>query len=290
MTSRFISALLLITWTFSSPLSQAEEVPANAPAPTNQPLDGTAPTDPAPATEEAEKPAKSGENKLTLKGGGVKPRDEIKGLYVAVMGGASLDQDSSSNLDLQGSGIAGTANRPFTSNSEIAGTAGLKLGYIPFKDLEEKGATFNFGAELEFAYLGLQADGRDSTGSTFQSDLDTYQLMANLLLRYENKYIVPYVGAGFGLALFDPQNTSVRRLGAELANGDEMEGAFAYQFMAGLEYQMFKQWSVFAEYKYLVYDSFTLTAGAAGTANGKLKLSYDDFTQQIIQSGIKYRF
>ncbi|MDX6766822.1 MAG: outer membrane beta-barrel protein [Candidatus Methylacidiphilales bacterium] len=239
--------------------------------------------------EEPKKPAKK-ESKLTLKGGGAKPRDEIKGLYVAVQGGASLDQDASGNLDLQGSGIVGTGVNSISPNSDIAGAFGFKLGYVPYRDLEEKPLTATFGAEIEFNYIGHEVDGTDASGVSYKSSLDTYQVMANLFLRAENKYVVPYVGAGFGLALFAPENTSIIRTGTELAQESDMEGAFAYQFMGGLEYQMFKQWSVFMEYRYLIYDSFTVSTGAVGTTNGKLKLAVDDFTQQVIQTGIKYRF
>jgi len=131
-------------------------------------------------------------------------------------------------------------------------TLGVKAGYII--------PQFNYLAvELEYTYLAEQ-DYDDSyyTGYygderyTYDGDFSAHNLMANLLFRYAQGRIHPYVGFGLGLsrATIEENGTLESNGDIDSSHLDENDIAFAGQFIAGVNFEIMWNWSAEIAYKY----------------------------------------
>ncbi len=169
------------------------------------------------------------------------PEDDA-GFYLKGFVGASSLQDGSATVD--------RTDSPLTYGAGVA--SGGAVGY----DF----ANSSWRAELEFiwrtaAVQNLPAD--TGTGGDYAST----SLMLNGFYRIETRAeLTPYVGAGVGYLTeidFDIEGRSGREFSAS--------GQLAYQVMAGAEYAVNDNLSIFGEARYFGTETATLSDAAGNT-------------------------
>lgn len=171
------------------------------------------------------------------------------GLYLAPFGGVNLYQNA--DMDGVGPGDEGSLN------PVVGGFAGLKLGYL-FGDP----GLFRPALELEGFYNGVETD-MDGIyrGVTYSggADFHTANIMLNILGKFDLGQWQPYLGFGLGAAhvwnfnrSYDLDEPVDGR--THLPCPDESDWVFAYQGIAGVDYRLSQQLSVFTEYKAMVYN------------------------------------
>ncbi|OAI46411.1 hypothetical protein AYO43_06300 [Nitrospira sp. SCGC AG-212-E16] len=137
------------------------------------------------------------------------------------------------------------------------------LGNIIGVELE----SFGHGSEITFSSSA-------SAGSSASTNLWVFNSMANLILRYPGKTLVPYIGIGGGLSdgLLTHANIPGR-------SDHDFEGSwtFGYQFLGGVQGNLTEKVFLFSEYKYF----------AANYHWEQLAL---DFRSQYVLLGIGLRF
>lgn len=213
----------------------------------------------------AEKPAFKAEPPL---------RSSVGSWYLGAMAGANVAQDDD---------LGGAAGR---SSGSVQAMGGLKFGYVyPFDsepidqfmdETHGRGVRLAGALEAEAFYLRNEAD---ITAAGVSRDLETNNafFMINALLKGAIGRLGLYAGPGGGLAY-----TSAT--GSALAGGDKDDVNLAYQFMGGIEYNLPSQWTIFAEYKYLVNDGLRLDLFSQNGAD------FGSLEQNIILLGLKRNF
>jgi len=127
-------------------------------------------------------------------------------------------------------------------------TIGVKGGYII--------PQLNWLAvELEYTYLGKQ----DFNESRINGEFGANNLMVNLLFRYPNGRIHPYVGFGTGASLGHIKINSLVDYNGNVHSNvlDKDETAFATQFIGGVNFEITSNWSAELAYKY-IYSRYTM--------------------------------
>ncbi|HET6488439.1 MAG TPA: outer membrane beta-barrel protein [Syntrophales bacterium] len=164
-------------------------------------------------------------------------------LYFGVFGGYVAPQNISWS-----STVSGASGDLSTDGS---GMAGLKLGYI----LPQARA---LAFELEWNYMFQQnipsqtVNGWQVSGNTSLSNF-----LVNVILRYPEGKIHPYVGGGIGGSSMNIQDTEVR--GATVFTSNETATGFAWQFLAGVNVDLAPNLSADLQYRYFGTDpSFSL--------------------------------
>ena len=148
------------------------------------------------------------------------PAKEAGPLYIGVFGGYvkpnDLEVENSADVSLK-DGWA----------------IGAKAGYI-FPQVKW------LAAELEYFYLAKQ----DIDQSGTDGDFSAHNIMANLLVRYPEGPIHPFVGVGIGWswATFKENSPGV--------SIDETDNGFAWQILAGVNFQVTPNWSADLAYRY----------------------------------------
>ena len=127
--------------------------------------------------------------------------------------------------------------------------------------------SFGHGSEITFSSSA-------SAGSTASTNLWIFNSMANLILRYPGKTLVPYIGVGGGLS--DGMLTHGNIPGR---SDRDFEGSwtFGYQFLGGVQGNLTEKVFLFSEYKYF-------------SANYHWKQLALDFRSQYVLFGIGLRF
>lgn len=152
-------------------------------------------------------------------------------------------------------------------------TLGASVGYL---------VTPNVAIEGEYAYrnAGVSTDLKSSGTSTGlpSNDATSNAFMVNALYRFDgmgpNGAWTPYVGAGIGGA-----NVSIDANNANWDSGT----LFAYQFIAGVDYAVAPQWTIFGETRWFATDN--------GNFDGPGSLNFDSEFQTIdLLVGASYRF
>lgn len=127
--------------------------------------------------------------------------------------------------------------------------------------------SFGHGSEITFSSSA-------SAGSTASTNLWVFNSMANLILRYPGKVLVPYIGAGGGLSsgVLTHANIPGR-------SDRDFEGSWAFgsQFFGGVQGNLTENVFLFSEYKYFA-------------ANYHWKQLALDFRSQYVLFGIGLRF
>ncbi len=148
--------------------------------------------------------------------------------------------------------------------------AGIKVAVFPHYfgsiigiELE----SFGHGSEIAFS-------SPVNTGSTASTNLWVFNSMANLILRYPGRTLVPYIGVGGGLS--DGMLTHAEIPGR---SDRDFEGSWTlgYQFLGGLQGNLTEKVFLFSEYKYF-------------SANYHWKELALDFRSQYVLFGIGLRF
>ncbi len=115
---------------------------------------------------------------------------------------------------------------------------------VALKDSWALGAKFGYiipqvkwlAVELDYAYLAEQ----DVDVAGADGDFKASNLMVNLLARYPEGKIHPYLGVGLGWSWGEVNSSS----------GDASDNALAWQILAGVNFEITPQWSVDLGYRY----------------------------------------
>jgi len=119
---------------------------------------------------------------------------------------------------------------------------GAKFGYI-IPQLKW------LAAELEYTYLAKQDYGATiSNVERYDGDFAAHNVMANVLFRYPQGKIHPYVGFGLGISTATLEETTLG--GVSVYNYDDDDTAFASQFIAGVNFEIAPNISADLAYKY----------------------------------------
>jgi opacity protein-like surface antigen len=206
------------------------------------------------------------------------------GFYVAILGGVSIPRDMTSTLTSHASGES--LNGDVSLNT--GWVAGAKFGYLtPFTNRI-------LAIELEYNHIANDFD----TGKTYgfagspvnlDSSIKIDAIMLNLIVRYPEGMFHPYVGAGAGYADVQIDDVKWSSSGINILNNTSgSNGVFAYQFLAGVDFDITNHWFVGLGYKYFAackasYD-VTITsplfpgASAPGTVDAEYKSSIITFS------------
>jgi opacity protein-like surface antigen len=172
------------------------------------------------------------------------------GFYFGLQAGANLYQDLGDGPSFQ----RGDNEVTFNTSDEVGFVGGIKLGYV-----------FGTGSirpaiEADLYYNGVRANidaqvnGNDVDFNA-QGDLHSGAFLANFLLRFASGRFQPYLGGGVGGYYAEAQNVRVK-IGDRKFEGDGGgNSGFAWQLIGGADYYCSQTFSVFAEYKFLNYES-----------------------------------
>ncbi|MGZ6249084.1 MAG: outer membrane protein, partial [Syntrophales bacterium] len=94
---------------------------------------------------------------------------------------------------------------------------------------------------LEYFYLGKQ----DVDQVGINGDVSAHNVMANLLVRYPEGMIHPYAGIGIGWSWGKFSGTEFR-----VGSVDESANGFAWQILAGVNFEITRDWSADVAYRY----------------------------------------
>jgi opacity protein-like surface antigen len=175
---------------------------------------------------------------------------------------------------------------PFT-NTDVQGGlgGGLKVGIFPAF------AGRVLGLEAELSGLNGKVDApTGTTGGVTKSAnfrLNSFNAMANLLLRYPGEVIQPYIGAGAGVSGGFARNLNIRQSTIGVIHENAADGAFAYQLLGGVRANVSDHLFLFTEYRYFVTNYQWESELADGSHGPSFTLNY---RTHIISGGLGFRF
>ena len=126
---------------------------------------------------------------------------------------------------------------------DSSGMMGLKFGYI----LPQARA---LAFEMEWNYMFEQSiPPQVISGVRESGDVYLNNFMVNLILRYPEGRIHPYIGGGIGASSMNIQNTE--SIGGVVVNvAEESATGFAWQFLAGINFELAPNLSADLAYRY----------------------------------------
>lgn len=182
-------------------------------------------------------------------------------LYFGVFGGYVAPQDMTWTSKMTGV----SADLALDSS----GMMGLKMGYI----LPQARA---LAFELEWNYMFNQTiPSQVVSGVRESGEVALNNFLVNVILRYPEGKIHPYVGGGIGASSMNIQNTEVSRNIVYV--NDETATGFAWQFLAGVNVDLAPNLSADLTYRYF------------GTNPG-FSLIDVDYRTQAITFGLNFHF
>ena len=196
-----------------------------------------------------------------------------KGLYVSGIGGVSLVP----KLDQE---ISGTRvfETDFDLGSKFAGALGYDYGALR--------------AEVEFGYVTNDANDGDAVGflsGPVEGDVSVLSVMVNAYydIHTPNFSLVPYFGVGLGGASIDAQIITPF-LGPSAQVVDDDDTVFAYQFMAGLGWNVSPTITLTLDYRYFATTDPEFTPGNAFIPGSPDLTS--DYNNHSFNLGARFKF
>jgi opacity protein-like surface antigen len=195
----------------------------------------------------------------------VAPADEAaaqgQGFYLGVFGGYVMPDD-----------MKFTTTPPGVSydiSTDDTGIMGVKFGWVP--------PTVKYLAlEMELGYIFESNYGPTTNyGVTMSGDVYLSNVMFNLLFRYPTGKIHPYLGAGIGWSYFNVEG--VESDGRFLYYVSEDDYAFAWQFLAGVDFEIANNMSIDLGYRYFGTDP-------------NLTITEIEYRANIFTVGLNFRF
>lgn len=200
-----------------------------------------------------------------------------EGFYLRGFGGYSALDDLEFNTGL------GRINSDMDGGFNVGGAAGLETDLLkrvfPSDHLGSR-------VEVEYSYRENDVESHRLGGARLAPStggFDAHTVMGNFLVDFNKQSpLTFYAGGGIGVAFVNLDNFS----GAGTNVFDDDDTTFAYQGIAGVEYKIDTNWSVFGEYRYLgmTDPEVTLFPGAGGATRD---ISVDTHN---VGGGIRYRF
>jgi len=183
-------------------------------------------------------------------------------LYFGVFGGYVAPEDMTWTSKVTGA----SADLALDSS----GMMGLKMGYI----LPQARA---LAFELEWNYMFNQSiPPQVVSGITESGDVYLNNFLVNVILRYPEGRIHPYIGGGIGASSMYIQNTE--SIGGVVVNvADESATGFAWQFLAGVNVDLTPNLSADLAYRYF------------GTNPGFSMIDVD-YRTQAVTFGLNFHF
>ncbi len=181
--------------------------------------------------------------------------------YVGVFGGYVMPEDM--NFDVNTAGVS------FDVTTDSTGIIGFKFGYVL------PAARF-LALEMEFNHIFEHNYGPTTVSGVIEAgDVYLSNFFFNALLRYPDGKIHPYVGAGIGSCYFNIKGIETYRGVTYFAEEDDY--SFAWQFLAGVNFEIANNLSVDLGYRYYGTDASLLITDIEYRAN-------------IITAGINFHF
>lgn len=158
--------------------------------------------------------------------------------------------------------------------------AGIQFGDVEFDTGYAVGAVggYNFGTfrlEGEFVYRANDNKQINSLGITdpLGGDTTSMTLMANAYydFRMVSPTVYPYIGAGIGCAWVNANVTDPTVGGGTVV--DDTQAVFAYQFIAGIGFDVTKEFTMTLDYRYFATSDpeFELQGAGGLKADGEYK-------------------
>ncbi|TFE70610.1 hypothetical protein [Methylacidiphilum caldifontis] len=224
-----------------------------------------------------------------------------EGLYAGLYGGAGYMDTNNYNSNFS-SGLFG--NGQMGGNWQWVG--GVKVGY-QWKgwelgdNLAGKGWYLMPAAEFDGFYIGNSQSGSGFTGfatspTTIAASSTNTGMQLNMGIMTINGLLklvtpwkfVPYIGMGVGGYYLSASNISQSVAGRGIVNGaSTTDGGFVFTPIAGSEYYLTKELSVFVEFKFLYMNNPILNYG---TALGNESMHFGQMLNYIGVLGAKYVF
>jgi opacity protein-like surface antigen len=262
---------------------------AKAPEPTSSVVD-------APLPEIANQPKVITPSQTSGTDGPKGPRDGH--WYVGGGAGAMLQQTISSGT------TTSVGNTPLnqTDSGNLGFYAAGKVGY----DFAVRDVQLAFGGptpmrtamELEGSYLGsyekIPLQNGTTAAGTESYNLSAYAVMLNGLIKFEDLPVTPYFGGGVGAAVLYSYNHKITDTAGDAITTTMSANnvCLALQAIVGLERNIYKNLSVFIEYKFLAYMDVQFSYGNESSVYqpGGSNSSNNFMANQIISSGLKWSF
>ena len=186
---------------------------------------------------------------------------QMRPFYVGIFGGYTIPQDMTWQSKITGETL--------NINVDNTGMIGFKFGYIlpPVRFLALE---FEYNHIFEHNYGPAEASGVREAGDVY---LDNF--FFNLLLRYPQGRIHPYVGAGIGWSYFNIRNLETFRGFTEVQ--EESNTAFAWQFLGGVNFEIVPNISVDLTYRYFGTDPHLSVVDA-------------EYRTSVISAGLNFHF
>jgi opacity protein-like surface antigen len=197
------------------------------------------------------------------------------GPYVAFQAGVNAHQNIVDDADRDFDNIRFS----FEDNSDVGFFVGAKAGYVfgtgMIRPTVELDAFYNrFDADVD-----VKSDlGGD--GASLGGDVDSGAFLANFLIRFDFGRFQPYVGAGLGVHITELSDPTVTIDGVTFEGDGGSTTDFAWQIVAGADYYLNEDLSIFLEYKYLTYEG---TGSSAGIIE-------DSIDQHLVGLGLRWHF
>ena len=185
---------------------------------------------------------------LALAPMGTSVAQEAGPFYVGVFGGYTFG----SELELEGHRYPYYAGDLDVQETWVAGA---KFGYtLPFAKY--------LAMEFEYKYFGSDIDRTVlySAGSDFsalEGDVDVHSYLFNFIAKYPEGKIHPFVGVGVGFSYVDVSATTTSRESGRTYTYAMSHDttAFAWQLLAGINFEINKNFTVDLTYRYFVTSS-----------------------------------
>jgi opacity protein-like surface antigen len=181
--------------------------------------------------------------------------------YIGMFGGYTIPQDMTWHSKTSGESL--------DLNVDNAGMIGFKLGYI-LPQARMLALEFEYNHIFEHNYGPAETSRVREAGEVY---LDNF--FFNLLLRYPQGKIHPYVGAGIGFSYFDIINLETFR-GITLEERED-DTALAWQFLAGVSFEIVP--NIYADLTYRYFGT-----------DPHLSVVDVEYRTSVISAGINFHF
>ncbi len=169
---------------------------------------------------------------------------QATGLYVSAYAGYVAPQDM--HWDINTAGVS------FDVDTNSTGILGFKVGWVP-PTAKYLALEMDLNYIFESNYGPTTISGVTESGNVYLSNV-----LFNLLLKYPEGRFHPYVGAGIGWSYFNIDG--LETVGGRSFLTSEDAYSFAWQFLAGIDFDISPNLSVDLCYRYYGTDpSLTIT-------------------------------
>jgi len=186
---------------------------------------------------------------------------QVSGFYVSGYAGYVAPQDM--NWDVTTAGVN------FDVETDSTGILGFKVGWVP--------PTAKYLAlEMDLNYIFESNYGPTTiSGVTESGDVYLSNVLFNLLLRYPEGRFHPFIGAGIGWSYFNIEGFET--FGGRSFYTSEDAYSFAWQFLAGIDFDISPNLSIDLTYRYYGTDP-------------SLAITDIEYRASIFTVGLNFRF